>query len=59
MDDRIERLWDKAEAAIDRNDTDQAEEYRVLANTVAYQRRKEAREMNRALEYVGGDDERD
>lgn len=57
MDDRIERLWDKAEAAIDRNDTDQAEEYRVLANTVAYQRRKEAREMNRALEYVGGDDD--
>jgi len=50
MDERIERLWDKAEAATDRNDTDQAEEYRILANTVAYQRRKEARELNRTLE---------
>lgn len=50
MDERIERLWDKAEAAIDRNDTDQAEEYRILANTIAYQRRKEARELYRTLE---------
>lgn len=59
MDDRILRLWDKAEAAIERNDNDQTESFRTLANTIAYQRRKEARELTRALEYVGGDDDRD
>lgn len=59
MDDRILRLWDKAEAAIERNDNDQAESFRVLANTIAYQRRKEARELNRALEYAGETDDRD
>ncbi|MDH5168145.1 hypothetical protein P5X63_18295, partial [Microbacterium sp. RD02] len=52
MDDRIERLWQKAEDAIDRNDTDQAEEYRVLAGHIAWHRRKEARELNRTLEHV-------
>lgn len=56
MDDRIERLWQKAEDAIDRNDTDQAEEYRVLAGHIAWHRRKEARELNRALTYAHEDD---
>lgn len=57
MDERTLRLWDKAEAAIDRNDNDQAESYRTLANTIIYQRRKEARALERTLEYVGGDDD--
>ncbi|WP_396657136.1 hypothetical protein [Microbacterium oxydans] len=52
MDDRILRLWDKAEQAIDRNDNDQADSYRTLANTVAYQRRKEARSLERELYYL-------
>lgn len=52
MDDRVERLWDKAEAAIDRNDNDQAESYRTLAGHVAWHRRKEARELERSLDYV-------
>lgn len=52
MDERVERLWDKAEAAIDRNDSDQAEEYRTLAGHVAWRRRKEARELERSLDYV-------
>lgn len=49
MDERIERLLNKAEEAIDRNDTDQAESYRVLAGHVSYLRRKEAKALNRAL----------
>lgn len=49
MDERITRLMQKAEDAIDRGDNDQAESYRVLANTIAYHRRKEARELERAL----------
>ncbi|WP_156180160.1 hypothetical protein [Delftia lacustris] len=52
MDERILRLWDKAEQAIDRNDNDQADSYRTLANTVAYQRRKEARSLERELYYL-------
>lgn len=49
MDERIERLPNKAEEAIDRNDTDQADAYRILASQTAYLRRKEAKELNRAL----------
>ncbi|RUQ06699.1 hypothetical protein D8M34_06670 [Microbacterium sp. HSID17254] len=56
MDERVERLWQKAEDAIDRNDTDQAEEYRVLAGHIAWHRRKEARELNRTLAYANKDD---
>ncbi len=40
MDDRVERLWDKAEKSIDINNTDQAEAYRQLAGHVAWHRRK-------------------
>lgn len=47
MDDRVDRLLDKAEKAIDRNDTDQAEAYAQLAGKVSYLRRKEARELER------------
>lgn len=50
MDDRTERLLQKAEEAIDRNDTDQADSYAMLASRVSYLRRKEARELNRTLE---------
>lgn len=57
MDERVTRLWDKAEAAIDRNDTDQAEAYRGLAGHVAWHRRKDARELERALSYVHEDEE--
>lgn len=49
IDERVERLLSKAEAAIDRNDTDQADAYRILAGHVAYLRRKEAQELNRTL----------
>lgn len=47
MDDRVERLLNKAEQAIDHNDTDQADAYRILAAQVSYLRRKEARELDR------------
>ncbi len=47
VDERVERLLNKAEDAIDRNDTDQADAYRVLAAHVSYLRRKEARELER------------
>ena len=47
VDERVERLLTKAEEAIDRNDTDQADAYRVLAAQVSYLRRKEARELER------------
>jgi hypothetical protein len=47
VDERVERLLNKAEEAIDRNDTDQADAYRVLAAQVSYLRRKEARELER------------
>lgn len=50
MDERIERLWDKSEAAIDRNEIEQADTYRVLAGHIGWMRRKEARELNRILE---------
>lgn len=49
MDERVERLLNKAEQATDRNDLDQAEQYRVLAGHVAYLRRKEARELDRTF----------
>jgi hypothetical protein len=49
MDERIERLLNKAEEAIDRNDVDQADAYRVLASQTAYLRRKEAKALNKAL----------
>ena len=47
MDDRTERLLNKAEAAIDRNDTDQADAYRILAAHNFHLRRREARDLNR------------
>lgn len=50
MDDRVTRLFDKAEAAADRNDLDQAETYRVLASNYDYLRRREAKDMNRVFE---------
>lgn len=52
MDERTERLLQKAETAIDQNNTDQAEAYAMLAARTAYLRRKEAREMNRALQTI-------
>lgn len=49
MDERVERLLGKAEEAIDRNDTDQAEAYSVLAARVAYLRRREAKQLERSF----------
>lgn len=49
MDDRVERLLTKAETAIDQNNIDQADAYRILAGHVAYLRRKEAKAMDRTL----------
>ena len=50
IDDRVERLLNKAEDAIDRGELEQADTYRSLAGHVAYLRRKEARELDRILE---------
>lgn len=47
MDDRVTRLWGKAEAAIDHNEIEQAEEYRYLANHVAHWGRQEVKDLNR------------
>lgn len=55
MDDRTERLLEKAEAAIDRNDTDQADAYRILAGTVSYLRRKDAHDLERTLKLTNED----
>lgn len=49
MDERVERLLNKAEEAIDHNNTDQADAYAALASRVSYLRRKEARELERTL----------
>ena len=49
MDERIERLIQKAETAIDQNNIDQAEAYRVLAANVNYLRKQEAKALNRTL----------
>lgn len=58
MDDRVERLLNKAEEAIDRNDLDQAEAFRYLASQTAYLRRREAKDMNAlyALDASQGDE---
>jgi hypothetical protein len=53
MDDRVERLLNKAEQATDRNDLDQAEQYRVLASNVAYLRKQEAKMLARTLSLTG------
>lgn len=47
MDERVERLLEKAEAAIDRSETDNAEAYAMLASRVSYLSRKEAKMLNR------------
>jgi hypothetical protein len=49
MVDRITRLMDKAEQAADRNDLEQADSYRVLADQAAYHARKEVKALNRML----------
>lgn len=54
MDDRTLRLWDKAEAAIDRGDIEAAEEYRYLSNLITYRRRQEAKDLNRTLKEEAG-----
>lgn len=47
MDDRVTRLMDKAEAAADNNELEQAEGYRILAGQAAYLARKEAQMLSR------------
>ncbi len=54
MDDRVDQLLTKAEQATDRNDLDQAEQYRILAGHVAYLRRKEARDLERTFAIDAG-----
>jgi hypothetical protein len=49
MDERIERLLDKAEKAVDEDNIDAADTYAALASRVSYIRRKEAREMSRTF----------
>lgn len=50
MDKRIEQLWDKAEAAIDADNIDAAEEYRALSHAIVYQRRLEAKDMRKTFQ---------
>lgn len=52
LNERVNRLLDKAEQAADRGDLDQAETFRTLAGHAAYLNRKEARDMERTLAYV-------
>ncbi|WP_347975672.1 hypothetical protein [Microbacterium sp. ProA8] len=52
MNDRVSRLQDKAEAAADRGDLEQAETYRILASQAAYFARKEAQALERMLQHV-------
>lgn len=49
MDDRIERLWDKAEKAIDADNIEAAEEYRALSHAITTQRRLEAKDMRKSF----------
>lgn len=49
MDERIERLWGKAEDAIDRGDIEQAEEYRFLTHAITHQRHREAKAMRKTF----------
>lgn len=55
INERVNRLLDKAEQAADRGDLDQAETFRILADQAAYLNRKEARAMERAFAYVATD----
>jgi hypothetical protein len=56
MNDRVSRLQDKAEAAADRGDLEQAETYRILASQAAYFARKEAQALERMFAHVRKDD---
>jgi len=47
MDDRLARLLDKAEAAIDRGDLEQGWNYNQIANTALDLRDAEIRELRR------------
>lgn len=55
MDDRVERLINKAEDAADEGNLEQSETYRVLAGHVAYLARKEAKTLNRMFEQADAD----
>lgn len=50
IDPRVERLLNKAEAATDRGDIEQADTYRELAGHADYLRRREAKDLQRMLE---------
>ena len=50
MDERIIRLLDKAEAALDRGEDDIAEGFRILAVQTSYLRKQAAKELDRAYE---------
>jgi hypothetical protein len=57
MDERTERLLNKAEQAVDNGDIDAADTYSALAYRHNFLRRQEAKELRRMLEYVNGDDD--
>lgn len=52
LDDRVECLLQKAEEAADRNDLDQSETYRILADHAAYLRHREARDVKREFSFL-------
>lgn len=47
--ERVDRLLAKAEQAADRNDVDQADMYRVLADQAAYHARRETRDLEKSF----------
>jgi hypothetical protein len=52
MDERTERLLNKAEQAIDRSETDNAEAYRILASQAFYMKRKDSRDTDRKFHRI-------
>lgn len=51
MDERTERLLNKAEQAIDGDNIDQGEAYRILASQAFFLRKQDAKQMNRQHGY--------
>ena len=47
MSDRVDRLLEKAEAAADAGDIDQADMYRVLADQAAFHAKREVKALKK------------
>ncbi len=51
IDDRVSRLLDKAERAIDDNNIEQSDAYASLASRARYIRAKEAKDLARMVDF--------